>query len=87
MGLRIGKGEKLSTISDGMTAVAEGVLTSLSAHQLAKKLGVDVCSPLLFHLKLTKVVAVERIICALAGCSRNVGVGGRLGSRDHAVEF
>ena len=28
MGLRIGKGETLQQITDGMTAVAEGVLTS-----------------------------------------------------------
>ena len=44
VGLRIGKGEKLSEIVDGMTAVAEGVLTSRSAHNLAVKLNVDVGS-------------------------------------------
>lgn len=41
VGLRIGKGETLQQIMEGMTAVAEGVLTSRSAHSLAKKLGVD----------------------------------------------
>lgn len=41
VGLRIGKGETLQDIMNSMTAVAEGVLTSRSAHNLAKKLGVD----------------------------------------------
>eukprot|EP00891_Asterochloris_glomerata_P006959 jgi/Astpho2/6959/e_gw1.00107.109.1_t len=41
VGLRIGKGEKLSAIVDSMHAVAEGVLTSKAAFNLAKKLGVD----------------------------------------------
>lgn len=38
--MRIGKGEKLSDIMKTMTAVAEGVLTSKSAHDLAKKKGI-----------------------------------------------
>ena len=42
VGLRIGKGETVSQITEGMTAVAEGVLTSRAAHQLAQKLGVEV---------------------------------------------
>ena len=42
VGLRIGKGETVSQITDGMTAVAEGVLTSRAAHQLAQKLDVEV---------------------------------------------
>ena len=37
MGLRLGKGEALDDIIASMTAVAEGVLTSRSAHLLAKK--------------------------------------------------
>ncbi|KAK9846407.1 hypothetical protein WJX81_003265 [Elliptochloris bilobata] len=41
VGLRIGKGEKLADIVKGMTAVAEGVLTSRSAHALAQRLGVE----------------------------------------------
>ena len=42
VGLRIGRGESLGDIMGGMTAVAEGVLTSKSAHALASKLGVEV---------------------------------------------
>ena len=45
MGLRIGKGETLKQIIGDMTAVAEGVLTSRSAHMLAKKLNVQVSIP------------------------------------------
>lgn len=41
VGLRIGRGEKLDNITKSMKAVAEGVLTSRSAHNLAVKLGVD----------------------------------------------
>lgn len=37
VGLRLGKGEALDDIIASMTAVAEGVLTSRSAHLLAKK--------------------------------------------------
>ncbi len=37
VGLRLGKGEVLDDIIASMTAVAEGVLTSRSAHLLAKK--------------------------------------------------
>lgn len=36
VGLRLGKGENLKDIIDTMKAVAEGVLTSKSAHQLAQ---------------------------------------------------
>lgn len=36
VGIRLGKGEKLKDIIDSMKAVAEGVLTSRSAHQLAQ---------------------------------------------------
>ena len=39
--MRLGKGEKLDDIMKTMTAVAEGVLTSKSAHDLAKKKGID----------------------------------------------
>ena len=39
VGLRLGKGEALDDIIASMTAVAEGVLTSRSAHLLAKKVG------------------------------------------------
>lgn len=41
VGLKIGKGMTLQEIMKGMTMVAEGVRTSISAHQLAKKMGVD----------------------------------------------
>jgi glycerol-3-phosphate dehydrogenase len=41
VGLRIGKGEKLEDIIKSMNAVAEGVLTSKSAYNLAHKLNVD----------------------------------------------
>mmetsp|Transcript_18320 Transcript_18320/g.51324 ORF Transcript_18320/g.51324 Transcript_18320/m.51324 type:complete len:495 (-) Transcript_18320:65-1549(-) len=41
VGLRLGKGEKLTDIIASMTAVAEGVLTSRSADALASKMGVD----------------------------------------------
>lgn len=41
VGIRIGKGEKLDEITKSMAAVAEGVLTSKSAHLLAQKVGVE----------------------------------------------
>lgn len=41
VGLRIGKGESLEAITASMKAVAEGVLTSRSAHNLAIKLDVE----------------------------------------------
>ncbi len=41
VGLRLGKGEKIEDILNSMTAVAEGVATSLSVHRLAEKHGVD----------------------------------------------
>ena len=41
VGYRIGKGENLEDIISSLGAVAEGVLTSRSAHELAVKLGVD----------------------------------------------
>eukprot|EP00887_Chlorella_sp_A99_P004238 scaffold15.g4238.t1 len=41
VGLRIGKGEKLADITASMTAVAEGILTSRAAHDLAAKKGID----------------------------------------------
>jgi glycerol-3-phosphate dehydrogenase (NAD(P)+) len=41
VGVRIGKGETLKQILDSMTAVAEGVATSLSVYNLAKREGVD----------------------------------------------
>lgn len=39
--MRIGRGEKLADITESMNAVAEGVLTSRAANDLANKLGVD----------------------------------------------
>lgn len=39
--MRLGKGEKLEDIKNSMSAVAEGILTSKSAHHLAKKVGVE----------------------------------------------
>ncbi|MBW2608736.1 MAG: NAD(P)H-dependent glycerol-3-phosphate dehydrogenase [Deltaproteobacteria bacterium] len=41
LGLKIGKGMTLEEITGGMNMVAEGVKTSLSAYQLAKKMSVD----------------------------------------------
>lgn len=42
VGIELGKGRTLKEILDGMQMVAEGVKTTLSAYQLANKLGVDV---------------------------------------------
>lgn len=42
VGIELGKGHKLNDVLAGMQMVAEGVKTTLSAYQLAKKLGVDV---------------------------------------------
>lgn len=41
VGLRLGKGESLEEITAGMKAVAEGILTSRAAHDLAAKLQVQ----------------------------------------------
>jgi glycerol-3-phosphate dehydrogenase (NAD(P)+) len=41
VGLELGRGRKLTEILLGMKMVAEGVKTTLSAYQLAQKLGVD----------------------------------------------
>jgi len=41
VGMELGKGRKLDDILSGMKMVAEGVRTTLSAYQLAKKLGVE----------------------------------------------
>ena len=41
VGIELGKRRKLKEIMDGMQMVAEGVKTTLSAYQLAKKLGVE----------------------------------------------
>lgn len=41
VGVRLGKGEKLEDIQNSMSAVAEGILTSKSAHHLAEKFGVE----------------------------------------------
>ena len=41
LGLKIGKGMSLDEITNGMTMVAEGVKTSISAYELARKTGVD----------------------------------------------
>jgi glycerol-3-phosphate dehydrogenase (NAD(P)+) len=40
--MELGRGRTLDEIMQGMKMVAEGVKTTLSAHQLAKKLGVQV---------------------------------------------
>ncbi|MCK4690322.1 MAG: NAD(P)-dependent glycerol-3-phosphate dehydrogenase [Desulfuromonadales bacterium] len=42
VGIELGKGRKLTEILAGMQMVAEGVKTTLSAYQLAAKLGVEV---------------------------------------------
>lgn len=41
LGLQIGKGKSLKEITEGMNMVAEGVKTSISAYELARKTGVD----------------------------------------------
>ena len=41
VGLKIGKGMTLDEITNGMKMVAEGVKTSISAYELAKKMGVE----------------------------------------------
>jgi len=41
VGLRLGQGESLKEVMASMKAVAEGVLTSRSANELAEKMGVD----------------------------------------------
>ncbi|ABA87270.1 glycerol-3-phosphate dehydrogenase, NAD(P)-dependent [Syntrophotalea carbinolica DSM 2380] len=41
VGLELGRGRKLEDILSGMRMVAEGVKTTLSAYQLAKRLGVE----------------------------------------------
>ncbi|MCK5913283.1 MAG: glycerol-3-phosphate dehydrogenase, partial [Desulfuromusa sp.] len=42
VGIELGKGRKIEDILAGMQMVAEGVKTTLSAYQLAARLGVDV---------------------------------------------
>ncbi|MFO7766518.1 MAG: NAD(P)H-dependent glycerol-3-phosphate dehydrogenase [Pelovirga sp.] len=42
VGIELGKGRSLKDVLAGMNMVAEGVKTTLSAYQLAEKLGVDV---------------------------------------------
>lgn len=41
VGLKIGKGMSLDEITEGMNMVAEGVKTTVSAYELARKMGVD----------------------------------------------
>lgn len=41
LGLKIGEGMTLTEITEGMNMVAEGVKTSISAYELAKKMDVD----------------------------------------------
>jgi glycerol-3-phosphate dehydrogenase (NAD(P)+) len=41
VGLALGRGQKLDEILGGMTAVAEGVRTAKSVHDLSAKLGVE----------------------------------------------
>jgi glycerol-3-phosphate dehydrogenase (NAD(P)+) len=41
VGMELGRGRKLEEILGGMKMVAEGVKTTLSAYQLARKLGVE----------------------------------------------
>lgn len=47
VGIRLGQGETIAHILGSMNAVAEGVLTSRSAHRLAELLGVD--TPIISH--------------------------------------
>jgi glycerol-3-phosphate dehydrogenase (NAD(P)+) len=47
VGIRLGQGEPIDAILRSMDAVAEGVLTSRSAHRLAEFLGVD--APIISH--------------------------------------
>jgi glycerol-3-phosphate dehydrogenase (NAD(P)+) len=41
VGIRIGRGEKISTILNSMTMIAEGVRTCRSVHALAQRLGIE----------------------------------------------
>ncbi len=42
VGMELGRGKKLKEILEGMTMVAEGVKTTLSAYQMARRLDVEV---------------------------------------------
>lgn len=69
MGLKLGRGMKLAEIIDSMHgAVAEGVLTSRAAHDLAKKLGVE-------------VPIIDGIHKVIHGEQADVGGGGQAGWR------
>jgi len=41
VGLKIGEGKTLTEITEGMNMVAEGVKTSISAYELARKIGIE----------------------------------------------
>jgi glycerol-3-phosphate dehydrogenase (NAD(P)+) len=41
VGMKIGRGQGIEEITDGMATVAEGVKTARSAHELGKRVGVD----------------------------------------------
>ena len=66
VGLRLGQGETLEAILASMNAVAEGILTSRSAHRLAEKLGVD--APIIdntyrvVHEGLEPMVALQNLM-------------------------
>ena len=50
VGERLGKGEPLAQIVSSMSMIAEGVPTTYSAHECARKLGVD--TPIIDHVRL-----------------------------------
>lgn len=72
MGLRIGKGETLKDIQGTMTAVAEGVLTSRSAHMLSKKLGVEVASPPPSSQQVFAVQQTHHEVCNMPGVDQQL---------------
>ncbi|MBW1803465.1 MAG: glycerol-3-phosphate dehydrogenase, partial [Deltaproteobacteria bacterium] len=66
VGYKIGNGMKLREIVSGMNMVAEGVKTTLSAHELGKKMGVempitDQVYEILYHQK-DPMKAVEELM-------------------------
>jgi hypothetical protein len=62
VGIRIGKGEKLTDIIGSMNAVAEGVLTSKSTYQLLKKMGLERECPIL--VGIYKVINSNQLGCS-----------------------
>lgn len=67
VGQRLGRGETLAQITDGMRTVAEGVRTARSAHELAKREGVDMPITSQVHAMLYEEVPAAESVRALMG--------------------